>query len=107
MSSQYFIYDLDYKFLYLGVVGAIHEIEYLKMVQKRFNPDMKYYVLGSVMLNSPKYVYKLNYKPGMVLCPKSQKFIPFAQAEPKIKAYQTMPKALRVKLDYLSLEDDQ
>lgn len=84
MSSQYFIYDLDYKHLYLGVVGAIHEIEYMKMVQKRFNQNLKYYVLGSVMLNSPKYVYKLNYKPGMVICPKSHQYVNFCDVEQKI-----------------------
>ena len=32
LNSQYFIYDPDYSFLCLGVVGAIHEIEYMKMV---------------------------------------------------------------------------
>lgn len=82
MSSQYFIYDLKYKALSLGVVSAIHEIEYMKMVQKRFNHNFKYYVLGSVMLNSAKYVYKLNYRPGLILCPKSHNFIKFSEAEP-------------------------
>ena len=32
LNSQYFIYDPDYSFLCLGVVGAIHEIEYMKMI---------------------------------------------------------------------------
>lgn len=107
MSSQYFIYDLDYKFLYLGVVGAIHEIEYMKMVQKRFNQNLKYYVLGSVMLNSPKYVYKLNYKPGLVLCPKTHQYLSFSDVEHKIKGYQRLPKASREKLDYLALVEEQ
>ena len=38
LNSQYFIYDPDYSFLCLGVVGAIHEIEFMKMVQKNYNP---------------------------------------------------------------------
>ena len=33
LNSQYFIYDPEYSFLCLGVVGAIHEIEFMKMVQ--------------------------------------------------------------------------
>lgn len=32
LNSQYFIYDPEYSFLCLGVVGAIHEVEYIKMV---------------------------------------------------------------------------
>lgn len=106
MSSQYFIYDLDYKFLYLGVVGAVHEIEYMRMVQKRFNPNLKHYVLGSVMLNSPKYVYKLNYRPGLVLCPKTHQFMNFEEVKAKIVKYSRLPKAVREKIEYLSLQDE-
>lgn len=104
LQSKYFVYDVDYNFLYLGVISAIHEIEYMKMVQKKFNPDLKYYVLGSFMLNSPKYIYKLNYKPGLVLCPKSLKLVPLTISEPKMKAYMTMKKEDRDKLDYLTLD---
>ena len=43
LNSQYFIYDPDYSFLCMGVVGAIHEIEYMKMVQENFNPSLKWY----------------------------------------------------------------
>lgn len=32
MNSQYFLYDPEYSFLCLGVVGAIHEIEFMRMV---------------------------------------------------------------------------
>ena len=32
LNSQYFIYDPEFAFLRMGVVGAIHEIEYIKMV---------------------------------------------------------------------------
>jgi len=37
MNAQYFIYDPDYSFLCLGVLGAIHEIEFMKMYKRRFN----------------------------------------------------------------------
>ena len=32
LNSQYFIYDPDFQFLCMGVIGAIHEIEYMKMI---------------------------------------------------------------------------
>ena len=32
LNSEYFIYDLDYKFLCPGVFGAIHELEYMRMI---------------------------------------------------------------------------
>ena len=34
--SKYFIYDPDYNFLSLGILGRIHEIEYCKMLKSRF-----------------------------------------------------------------------
>ena len=43
LNSQYFIYDPDYSFLRLGVIGAIHEIEYMKMVQKKYNQNLNHY----------------------------------------------------------------
>jgi len=32
MNSAYFLYDPDYRHLSLGVVGALMEIEYMRMV---------------------------------------------------------------------------
>ena len=43
LNSQYFIYDPDFSFLRLGVVGAIHEIEFMRMVQKKYNPNLNHY----------------------------------------------------------------
>lgn len=40
LNTQYFLIDPDYRFLALGVVGAIHELEYMKTIQKKFNPQM-------------------------------------------------------------------
>ena len=40
LESAYFIYDTDYKFLNLGVMSVIREIEYMRMVQKNFNPNL-------------------------------------------------------------------
>lgn len=32
LNSAYFVYDPDYKFLNLGVVGAIRELEYMRLI---------------------------------------------------------------------------
>lgn len=37
-NSCYFIYDPDYSFLSLGVVGAIRELEYMRMIKQKYNP---------------------------------------------------------------------
>jgi arginyl-tRNA--protein-N-Asp/Glu arginylyltransferase len=72
LNSQYFIYDPEFQFLCMGVIGAIHEIEYMKMIQKTFNCEIKYYQLGELVLNCPKVNYKLNYKPGLLICPRTK-----------------------------------
>jgi arginine-tRNA-protein transferase len=33
VNSAYFIYDPDYKFLNLGVMGALRELEYMRLVR--------------------------------------------------------------------------
>ena len=43
MNSAYFLYDPDYMFLSLGVVGAIREMEYMNMVIKNFNSELTFY----------------------------------------------------------------
>ena len=43
MNSAYLLYDPDYKFLNLGVVSAIREMEYMRMIIKRFNPNLTFY----------------------------------------------------------------
>lgn len=43
LDSCYFVYDPDYKFLNLGVVGAIREIEFMRMIARDYNPALTYY----------------------------------------------------------------
>lgn len=40
LNSAYFIYDPEFNFLNLGVVGAIREIEFMHMAKQKFNKDM-------------------------------------------------------------------
>lgn len=83
MNSAYFIYDPDYKHLNLGIVGALVEMEYMRMVRQKFYSRLTYYHLGELTIGCPKVNYKLNYQPGgLVLCPYSKRWLPIAEALP-------------------------
>lgn len=43
LNSAYFIYDPDYKFLNLGVVGALRELEYMAMLRRTHNQKLRWY----------------------------------------------------------------
>lgn len=77
LNSAYFIYDPDYKFLNLGIVGAMVEIEYMRLIRERFNPSMQFYHLGELSMQCPKINYKLKYQPGLVLCPFIKQWIDY------------------------------
>mmetsp|Transcript_29179 Transcript_29179/g.21129 ORF Transcript_29179/g.21129 Transcript_29179/m.21129 type:complete len:121 (+) Transcript_29179:634-996(+) len=38
INSDYFMYDPEYSFLHLGVMGAIREIEYIRLINEKYNP---------------------------------------------------------------------
>lgn len=48
LNSGYFIYDPEYKFLNLGVVGAVREIEYMNLMKEKINPFIQWYHLGEI-----------------------------------------------------------
>ena len=81
LGSKYFIYDTDYKFLNLGVMSVIRELEYMKLLIKLQGQSSKLekYMLGDVSLSCPKLSYKLNYQPGYIQCPRTKRELPFAQ----------------------------
>ena len=91
LNAQYFIYDPDYNHLCLGVVGAIHEIEFMKKIQKNYNPLMRYYQLGELVFNCPKVNYKLNYKPGLLICPRTKEMVNFDDVKDKVIHYSKLP----------------
>lgn len=74
--SGYCIYDPEMNFLSLGVVTAIRELEYIRLIQEKYNSNMKYYQLGELVVTCPKVNYKLNYKPGFMICPRTKKLVP-------------------------------
>ncbi len=73
VNSAYFIYDPDYKFLNLGIVGALREIEYIKLVRSLNSDKFKWYLLGDMVPTCSKVNYKLTYQPGTILCPRTKK----------------------------------
>jgi arginine-tRNA-protein transferase len=62
MDSVYFFYDPEYRFLNLGVVGALKEIEWCRMVRKLSSPQrFEWYVLSDFVSVCPKVSYKTQY----------------------------------------------
>ena len=49
------------KFLNLGVMSVIREMEYMRYIIKNHNPGLKSYMLGDIVVTCPKVNYKLNY----------------------------------------------
>ena len=47
-NSAYFLMDPEYRFLNLGVVGAIKELEYMRLIRHKYNPNLIYYHLGEM-----------------------------------------------------------
>ena len=41
--SDYCIYDPDYSFLSLGVIAAIREFEYMRLLKQKYLPHLQYY----------------------------------------------------------------
>ena len=63
----------------------------MRMIQKKFNPSMKQYHLGELVLNAHKVNYKLNYRPGLLLCPRTKQMIPFEKVKDKVIYYSKLP----------------
>lgn len=58
------------------------------------------------MLNCPKVNYKLNYKPGKLICPRTKIEVMFDDVKHKVEAYAKMPiKYKREKLKHCQLVD--
>lgn len=75
LVSCYCLYDPEMSFLALGVVVAIREFEYFRLLREKYLPTLKYYQLGEMVVTCPKVNYKLNYKPGLIICPRTKKLI--------------------------------
>jgi len=79
LSSVYFFYDTDYKFLSPGVLSAIKEIEYVKSFNSyRF----RYYYMGFYIESCKKMKYKGDFHPSELLCPASYVWVPLDDIMP-------------------------
>ena len=76
LSSVYFFYDPlpEYKKLGLGVIGGLKEIDYITNLRKNIE-DFKYYYLGFYIQGCQKMVYKREFGPPKLLCPKSYRWV--------------------------------
>ncbi len=84
LVSCYCLYDPEFSFLSLGVLTAIREFEYMRFLKQNYLPTLKYYQLGEMVITCPKVNYKMNYKPGLVICPRTKKLISFDECESQI-----------------------
>ena len=75
LSSVYFFYNPKYKFLGPGVLGALREIEYTQKVQELGFSKFEFYYMGYYFQDCQKSVYKANYKPSLLLCPHTYRFV--------------------------------
>ena len=89
--SCYCLYDPDCNFLSLGVLTAIREFEYMRFLKQNYLPSLKYYQLGEMVITCPKVNYKMNYKPGLVICPRTKKLVSFDESENQIRMIASLP----------------
>lgn len=75
VSSVYCFYDTDYSKYSIGVLTAIAEISFTKLLSNISNiSQIKYYFMGYYIQTCQKMVYKGEYEPSQVLCPMSKRF---------------------------------
>jgi hypothetical protein len=67
LSSVYLYYNTDYKFLDMGVLTAILEIEYARSFHDLIDSNFQYYTLGFFNENIQKLRYKGFYDPTELL----------------------------------------
>ena len=86
------MYKTKYSYLNLGVVGAIIELEFCRKLKEIWQPNLKYYHLGELVLDCPKVNYKLNYQPGQILCPYSKEWVDYSVVKDHLLAIGKLTK---------------
>ena len=61
------------------------------MIRKKFNPSLRMYQLGELVLNCSKVNYKLNYKPGLLICPRTKLNVEFEDVKERLIHYSKLP----------------
>jgi len=103
--SNYFLYDPDFRWLELGKLSALYELQWTRLVrsvqcrtvfsvpltelalqaQKRF-PSLTYYNMCMYVHRCHRMDYKVKYKPCELLCPKFYEWVPFEECLPRLEA---------------------
>lgn len=78
VSSVYCFYDTDYSKYSIGVLTAIEEISFARLLSNISKSSqisqIKYYFMGFYIQTCQKMVYKGEYQPSQLLCPLSKRF---------------------------------
>ena len=85
LSSVYLYYDTDYKFLDLGVLTAVLEIEYAKSFHDLIDKNFKYYTMGFYEENTQKLRYKGFYYPTQLLDRFTMNYVYLNEVQPILK----------------------
>ncbi|GLV46733.1 Arginyltransferase 1 [Carabus blaptoides fortunei] len=83
ISSVYFFYDPDYRYLTLGTYGSLRELYFVREIQRQV-PAIKYYYMGFYIHSCPKMRYKANLHASYLLCPETYVWFPIEQCIPKL-----------------------
>ena len=76
------------------------------MIRNKYNPNLRYYQLGELVLNCSKVNYKLNYKPGLLICPRTKENVKFDDVKDRLIHYSKLPIAFkRQNLQHCELVD--
>ena len=83
LSSVYVFYDPAIKFLSPGVVSALYEIAFTRMLHT-VTPSIDMYYMGYYVHNCQKMRYKGQYRPSFLLCPETYRWQPIEKCIPKL-----------------------
>ncbi|XP_058459583.1 arginyl-tRNA--protein transferase 1 isoform X1 [Malaya genurostris] len=78
VSSVYFFYDPEFRFLSLGTYGSLREIAFTRQLQQQ-KADISNYYMGFYIHSCPKMRYKSNLSPSYLLCPEVYSWHPLDQ----------------------------
>jgi arginyl-tRNA--protein-N-Asp/Glu arginylyltransferase len=52
---------------------------------------MRYYHLSEMVISCSKVNYKMNYRPGMVICPRTKGLVYYDEVKEMIELYASLP----------------
>ncbi|XP_030851028.1 arginyl-tRNA--protein transferase 1 isoform X1 [Strongylocentrotus purpuratus] len=83
ISSVYFYYDPEYRFLTLGTFSALRELAFTRLLNVTA-PALEYYYMGFYVHSCRKMRYKGQFYPSSLLCPEAYIFHPIEDCLPKL-----------------------